>query len=84
MLGELLFEIKGRVTGSRILNADEYKIEYSITQEGKFKDIEITILGRFWTIPTGDKNIIYVEGQGIITTKDGDGTAIFRRYNRNF
>jgi hypothetical protein len=47
MLGELLFEIKGRVTGSRILNADEYKIEYSITQEGKFKDIEITILGRF-------------------------------------
>ena len=31
-------------------------------------------------IPTGDKNIIYVEGQGIITTKDGDGTAIFRGY----
>jgi hypothetical protein len=79
MLGELLFEIKGRLTGSRILNADEYKIEHSITQEGKLKDIEIAILGAFWTIPTG-KNVIYGEGQGIITTKDGEDTATFRGY----
>ncbi|HZB65727.1 MAG TPA: hypothetical protein VE307_10475 [Nitrososphaeraceae archaeon] len=35
MLGELLFEIKGRLTGYRILNAEEYKIEHSLTQEGK-------------------------------------------------
>jgi hypothetical protein len=28
MLGELLFEIKGRLAGSRILNADEYKLEH--------------------------------------------------------
>ncbi len=80
MLGELLFEIKGRLTGSRILNADEYKVEHSITEEGKFKDIEITILGTFWTIPTVDKNVTYVEGQGIITTKDGEDTATFRGY----
>ena len=79
MLGELLFEIKGRVTGSRILNADEYKIEQYITQEGKFKDIEITILGTFKTIPAG-KNVTYGEGQGIITTKDGEDTATFRGY----
>jgi hypothetical protein len=80
MLGELLFEIKGRLTGSRILNADEYKVEHSITEEGKFKDIEITILGTFWTIPTVDKKVTYVEGQGIITTKDGQDTATFRGY----
>jgi hypothetical protein len=55
MLGELLFEIKDRLTGSRILNAEEYRVEHSITEEGKFKDIEITILGTFWTIPTVDK-----------------------------
>jgi hypothetical protein len=28
MLEELLFEIKGRLAGSRILNADEYKLEH--------------------------------------------------------
>ena len=56
MLGELLFEIKGRLTGSRVLNADEYKVEHSITQEGKFKHIEITDIGTFWTTPL-DNNV---------------------------
>ncbi len=79
MLGELLYEGKGRLAGSRILNVDEYKIEHSMIEEGKFKDIEITMLGTFWTIPSG-KNITYVEGQGIITTKDGEDTATFRGY----
>jgi hypothetical protein len=80
MLGDLLYEGKGKLVGSRVLNADEYKIEHSITEEGKFKDIEITEIGTFLTIPTSDKNVIYVEGQGIITTKDGQDTATFRGY----
>ena len=63
MLGEVIYEGKGRLIGSRVLNAEEYKIEHSITVEGKCKDIEITLLGTFWTIPTGDKNVIYGEGQ---------------------
>jgi hypothetical protein len=79
MLGELLFEIKGRLGGSLILNADEYKLEHSMIEEGKFKDIEIRILGTFWTIPSGN-NVTYVEGQGIITTKDSQDTTTFRGY----
>ena len=79
MLGELLYEGKGRLAGSRILNVDEYKVEHSMIEEGKIKDIEITMLGTFWTIPSG-KNVTYVEGQGIITTKDGEDTATFRGY----
>jgi hypothetical protein len=79
MLGELLYEGKGRLAGSRILNVDEYKIEHSMMEEGRIKDIEITMLGTFWTVPAG-KNITYVEGQGIITTKDGQDTATFRGY----
>ena len=78
MLGELLFDIKGRITGSRIVNADEYKVEHSVIEEGKFKDIEITILGTFLTIPTTEKHVTYVKGQGIITTKDGED-----RYHEN-
>ena len=79
MLGELLYEGKGSLAGSRILNVDEYKIEHSMIEKRKFKDIEITMLGTFQTIPSG-KNITYVEGQGIITTKDGQDTATFRGY----
>ena len=37
------------------------------------------MLGTFWTIPSG-KNTTYVEGQGIITTKDGEDTTTFRGY----
>ena len=48
-------------------------------EEGKFKDVEITLLGTCWTIPAG-KNVTYVEGQGIITTKDGEDIATFRGY----
>ncbi|MGZ5491758.1 MAG: hypothetical protein ACXWFC_12615 [Nitrososphaeraceae archaeon] len=79
ILGELLYEGKGRLTGSRVLNANEYKVEHSITQEEKFKDIEITDIGTFWTIPV-DNNVTYVEGQGILTTKDGEDIATFRGY----
>lgn len=79
MLGELLYEGKGRLAGSRILNVDEYKVEHSMIEEEKIKDIEITMLGTFWTIPSG-KNVTYGEGQGIITTKDGEDTAPFRGY----
>ena len=79
MLGELLYEGKGRLAGSRISNVDEHKIEHSMIEEGRIKGIEITMLGTFWTVPAG-KNITYVEGQGIITTKDGEYTATFRGY----
>jgi hypothetical protein len=80
MLGDLLYEGKGRLASSRILNAEEYKVEHSIKEEGKFKDIEITEIETFCTIPTTDKNVTYVEGQGIITIKDGQDTATFRGY----
>lgn len=48
-----------------------------MTQEGKLKDIEITILGTFITKPAG-KNVTYSEGQVIINTKDGKDTTTFR------
>jgi hypothetical protein len=41
MLGELLYQGKGRLAGSRILNAGEYRVEHSMIEEGKFKNVEI-------------------------------------------
>lgn len=81
MLRELLYEGKDRLAGSRILNANEYKGEHSMIEEGKIKDMENTMLGTFWIIPSS-KNVTYVEGQEIITTKDGEDTATFRGYGK--
>ena len=50
LIGDLLYEGKGKLVGLRLLNADEYKIEHTTLEEGKFKDIEITLVGTFWTI----------------------------------
>ena len=52
MIGDLLYEGKGKLVGIRLLNVEEYKIEHTMLEEGKFKDIEITLIGTFWTIPT--------------------------------
>jgi hypothetical protein len=84
MIGDLLYEGKGKLVGIRLLNAEEYKIEHAVIEEGKFQDMDVTILGTFWTIPAG-KNVTHVEGQGIITTIDNEDTAnISRVWNRNF
>ncbi|MGD1838349.1 MAG: hypothetical protein ACPKPY_09885 [Nitrososphaeraceae archaeon] len=80
MLGDLIYEGKGRITNSRVLNAEENKIEYTMEEEGKFnKDIDVTMTTTFWTVPAG-KNIVYGESEGIITTKDGEGTTICKAY----
>ncbi|MGD1836284.1 MAG: hypothetical protein ACPKPY_09420 [Nitrososphaeraceae archaeon] len=79
MLGDLIYEGKFRLTGSRVLDSEENKIEHNFTEEGRFKDIPITMLGTFWTVSVG-KNIVYGEGQHVITTKDGEDTATFRGY----
>ena len=41
MLGELLYEGKGRLAGSRILNVDEYKVEHSMIEEGTSKILRL-------------------------------------------
>jgi hypothetical protein len=36
------------------------------------KEIDITHMATFWTIPRGN-GVLHGEGQGVITTKDGSG-----------
>ncbi|MGD1837812.1 MAG: hypothetical protein ACPKPY_07115 [Nitrososphaeraceae archaeon] len=79
MLGDLIYEGQGRITGSRILNAEENKIEYTLIEEGKFKDIPVHVIATFWTIPAG-KNTVHSESQAIITTKDSVETATYKAY----
>jgi len=80
MLGNLLCEGKSKLTGSRILNPDEYKLEHSLIEPNfKNKDIEVAEIAPYWTICL-DKNLTYVEGQGLLCTKDHEDTTKFRGY----
>jgi hypothetical protein len=72
MLGDQIAEIRGKVTGQRVLDAAEGpKVEYSFTASGTMKGIEITHMATFYTVPKG--NALYGQGQGVITTRDGSG-----------
>jgi hypothetical protein len=77
MLGELLFESKGNVTGHRVLSPENGipKQEISVTGTGIFTgSLEVTEMWTYWAVRRPDGNS-YGEGQGIITTKDGSEVA---------
>ena len=81
MLGDLIYEHKGKVIGQRVLgNASEKgevvvlpKIETTFSADAKLKGtMEITDTGTYLSIirPGG---ILHGEGQGLYMTKDGSG-----------
>lgn len=77
MLGQLLFESKGKITGQRLLSVENGipKYEISIAGTGIFTwSLEVTTTWTYWAIqrPDGTSNS---EGQGVIMTKDGQDMA---------
>jgi len=72
MLGELLGELRGKMTGTRVLPPDgEYpKVEVSFQESGKFLGMEATEIGTYWSITRSD-GTLYGEGHGVLMTKDG-------------
>jgi hypothetical protein len=77
MLGELLFESKGKITGKRVLSVENGipKLEISITGTGIFTgSLEVTTTWTYWVIQRPD-GTSYSEGQGVIMTKDGGEVA---------
>src|ERR671911_2947940 len=77
MLGQLLFESRGRITGQRVLSVEDGtpKFEVSITGTGIFTgSLEVTTTWPYWTIRRPD-GTSYSEGQGVIMTKDGRDVA---------
>ena len=77
MIGEKIGEYTGKITSMRVLPANaggQMKVECSVTETGKLLGIDITDIATYWSINRPD-NSSYGEGQGIITTKDGDHVA---------
>jgi hypothetical protein len=77
MLGELLFESKGKITGQRVLSVENGipKLEVSTTGTGIFTgSLEVTETWTYWAIQRPD-GTSYGEGQGVMMTKDGHEVA---------
>jgi hypothetical protein len=72
MLGEIIGELKGKITGNRVLSV-EYcpKIESSFQDIGKILDVEVTNIGTFWYF-FKEEGGLYGEGQGVLFTNDGE------------
>lgn len=71
MLGELIGEFKGKIIGMRVLPIEcNPKMESSFRDVGKILSIDLTDIGTFWSLFEEDG--IYGEGQGILTTNDGE------------
>lgn len=73
MLGELIVEEKGKITGRRVVpsKGGASRVEVSFQANGKILGIEHRVLVTYWSVvqPNG---FLYGEGQGVVMTKDGD------------
>jgi hypothetical protein len=76
MLGELLYEQKGKISGFRVLDSKGPTIETTITGTGIINGIEVTDIVTYWSTPSSslqdNEKVFYEEGQGVISTKDGE------------
>jgi hypothetical protein len=73
MLGDLIYEAKGKVTGIRVLDVECAipKTEVTITENGTLKGgIEATNTVTYWNIPRPGGGAYYAEGEGVFMAKD--------------
>ena len=75
MLEKIIGELRGKITGSRVLSVECCpKMESSFQDMGKILDVEVTNIGTFWYI-FKEEGGLYGEGQGILFAKDGEITT---------
>jgi hypothetical protein len=78
MLGQLLYESKGKITDQRILSVDSGipKFEVSIAGTGIFTgSLEVKTNWTYWVIQRPD-GTSHSHGQGVIMTRDGREMAM--------
>jgi len=78
MLGELIYEQKGKVTGQRVLDVSPPRVETSFSATGTLKGgITVSEMVTYWS-EARSPGILYGEGQGIIMTNDGTEVATWK------
>jgi hypothetical protein len=75
MLGELICEERGKVTGTRVLphEGPGPKVEVSFQGSGKMLGVDETDMGTYWTVVRrhGD-GVLYGNGDGVLMTAAGE------------
>jgi hypothetical protein len=72
MLGEQVSESQGKRTARRALSSESgFKVEITFEESGKMLGLDVNGFGTYTAAPRPD-GTLYGEGQGVITTKDGD------------
>ena len=78
MLGDLIYEHKGKATGQRVLDVSPPRVETSFSATGTLKvGITVSEMGTYWSEAISP-GILYGEGQGIIMTNDGTEVATWK------
>jgi len=74
VLGNLIVEDRGKISGQRVLDSDGPKTEASMTMEGNYNGVETVEIATYWSVPR-EGGAMYGEGRGVITSKDGKEMA---------
>lgn len=74
MLGDLIYEAMGKTIGMRVLD-DNGTMEITLEEQGKIFGVESTLTVTFVGKHRPD-GIQYLEGRGILLTKDGDAATL--------
>lgn len=87
MLGDIIYEQKGKIAGYRVLDTEGPTIETTIAGTGIINGIEVTDIVTYWSKPSSSSSlsqdsekVFYAEGQGVISTKDGTEIATWKGY----
>lgn len=71
MLGELIGETTGKISGQRVLDLEGPTIETNVSLAGTFKGVQVKEILTIVAAPTS-KGVIHGIGKGVINTEDGD------------
>ena len=72
MLGEQYAELKGRITGQRVLDIEGPTIETSVSVSGTMKGIQVQEMITFVGTPTAEKGVIHCVGKGVVMASEGE------------
>jgi hypothetical protein len=76
MLGEQYAELKGKITGQRVLDIEGPTIETSVSVSGTMKETQVQEMITFIGIPTVEKGVIHGLGNGVIMAAAGRGGEV--------
>lgn len=78
MLGDLIYEHKGKPTGQRVLDVSPPRVETSFSARGTLNGgITVSEMGTYWS-EARSPGILYGEGQGVIMTIDSSEVATWK------